>query len=66
MPFTAVSGLGAAAALSVAEEREKEPFLSCDDLLARTSLSKTLVDTLKEMGSLGSLPNSAQVSLFDF
>ena len=66
LPFTAVSGLGAAAALSVAEEREKEPFLSCDDLLARTSLSKTLVDTLKEMGSLGSLPNSAQVSLFDF
>ncbi|MBQ3133330.1 MAG: PolC-type DNA polymerase III [Clostridia bacterium] len=66
LPFTAVSGLGAAAALSVAEEREKEPFLSCDDLLTRTALSKTLVDTLKEMGSLGSLPNSAQVSLFDF
>ena len=66
LPFTSVAGLGEAAAYSVMQERERETFFSCDDLLARTSLSTTLVDTLKAMGALGNLPSSAQVSLFDF
>ena len=61
-----MAGLGEAAAYSVMQERERETFFSCDDLLARTSLSTTLVDTLKAMGALGNLPSSAQVSLFDF
>lgn len=66
LPFTSVAGLGEAAAYSIMAERERESFFSCDDLLARTSLSSTLLDTLKTMGALGNLPNSAQVSLFDF
>mgnify|MGYP006961039582 CR=1 FL=1 len=42
------------------------PFLSRDDLRTRSKLSKTVIDFMGDLGLLGDLPESNQLSLFDF
>ena len=42
------------------------PYLSKDDFRQRTKVSKTLVDLMADMGLLGDLPETNQLSLFDF
>lgn len=64
LPFTALKGLGAAAAASLAEAGRKGPYLSIDDITARSGVSKTVIDLLREHGSLSSLPESSQMCLF--
>ena len=63
--ITSISGLGESVAISIEEAARKGPFLSRDDLRARTRLSSTLIDLMDSMGILGSLPESNQISLFD-
>lgn len=65
MPFTAIKGLGSAAAETIVEARKEEPFFSKDDLMARTKISKTHLEQLEALGCLDDLPDSAQISLFD-
>ena len=50
----------------VKEAREKRPFSSIEDLAARTKLSNQHIETLKKYGVLKDLPESDQLSLFDF
>ncbi|MBR2066849.1 MAG: PolC-type DNA polymerase III, partial [Solobacterium sp.] len=64
-PFIVVDKLGESVATSIEEEREKGEFISQDDLLKRTKLSSSLLAELKRLGSLGNLPESNQISLFD-
>ena len=40
--------------------------LSKDDLRTRSKLSKTVVDLMGDLGLLGDMPESNQLSLFDF
>jgi len=63
-PFNAIAGLGLSAAQSVVKAREEEPFLSVEDLSNRTSLSKTIIENMYNMGILDILPKSTQMSLF--
>ncbi len=63
-PFTSIDGLGENVALSIVEAREKEPFLSKQDLLKRTGLSTTLCKKLESMGVLEGLQEENQLSLF--
>ena len=42
------------------------PFLSKDDFRQRTKLSKTVIDLMDDLGLFGDLPESNQLSLFDF
>ena len=42
------------------------PFLSRDDFYDRTKTPKKCVDEMAEMGLLGDIPLSNQLSLFDF
>lgn len=42
------------------------PFLSKDDFRQRTKVSKTVVDLMDTLNLLGNLPESNQISLFDF
>lgn len=65
MPFSALSGVGEAAAQSIVEEREKEPFLSVDDLRERAKLNKSVIEVLRSNGALGGLSESDQLSMFD-
>lgn len=63
-PFTVIDGLGTNVALSIVAAREQGEFLSCEDILKRTQLSSTMLDKLKGMGCLGSIPDTNQISLF--
>ena len=61
----ALSGVGEAAAVSIAQEREKEPFLSQEDISVRCGKASTaVVQSLKEVGALNGLPESNQLDLF--
>ena len=51
-------------AKKIVEERERGPFLSCEDIQKRGKISKTLMDKMKEMDILKDLPDSNQLSLF--
>ena len=65
-PFSTIDGLGGKNAETVIIERNKRPFSSEKDLLARTHLTSTNVDKLRKLGALGDLPKDIQFSLFNF
>ncbi|WP_020008645.1 PolC-type DNA polymerase III [Salinicoccus albus] len=64
-PFIAVPGLGASVAKRLVEARETESFISKEDLNKRAGVSQKIIDYLTELGSLGHLPDKAQLSIFD-
>ena len=63
-PFNAIEGLGDTVAKAIVAEREKQPFISIEDVQKRGKVSKTLIDKMVSMGILKDLPDSNQVSLF--
>lgn len=63
-PFTTVDALGANVAESIIRAREEQPFLSKEDLMLRTQLSKTLVERLDGLNALEGLDERNQMSLF--
>ena len=63
-PFNAIEGLGDTVAKAIVAEREKQPFISIEDVQKRGKVSKTLIDKMTEMGILKDLPDSNQLSLF--
>ncbi len=65
-PFSSIEGMGDKAAEAVAEAAKDGPYLSKDDFRQRTKASKTVIDYMAKMGLLGNLPESNQLSLFDF
>ena len=64
-PLNAISGLGTNAALSIVEERKKEPFSCVDDLIERAKVNKTVVETMKKHGCLSGMRQSSQLSFFN-
>ena len=64
--FSSIDGLGEKAADAIVEAAKDGPFLSKDDFRQRTKVSKTVVDLMDSLGILGDLPESNQISLFDF
>ena len=70
-PFSVIEGMGgiAAEALAVAAHAETErgeKFLSKDDIRQKAKVSKTVLDNMADLGLLGGLPESNQLSNFDF
>ena len=61
-----IDGMGEKAAEAVEEAAKDGPFLSKDDFRQRTKVSKTVIDLMANMGILADLPESNQLSLFDF
>ena len=61
-----IEGLGDKAADAVVEATKDGKFLSKDDFRQRTKVSKTVIDLMDDLGILGDLPESNQLSLFDF
>ena len=64
--LSSIDGLGEKAADSIVEAAKDGPFLSQDDFRTRAKVSKTVVDKMVELGILEGLPESNQLSLFDF
>ena len=64
--LSSIDGMGEKAADQVVEAAKDGPFLSKDDFRERTKVSKTVVELMDKLGLLGNLPESNQISLFDF
>ena len=64
--LSTIDGLGDKAADQLMEAAAQGPFLSRDDLRQRSKLSKTVIDLMGDLGLLEGLPESNQLSLFDF
>lgn len=64
LPYMAISGVGETAARTIAEEYEKKPFNTVEELQERTRISKTNIESLREFGVLDGLPETDQLSLF--
>lgn len=64
--LSSIDGLGEKAADAIVEAAKDGPFLSKDDFRQRTKVSKTVVDLMDTLNLLGNLPESNQISLFDF
>ena len=65
-PLSSIDGMGDKAAEAVELASKDGKYLSKDDFRQRTKASKTVIDKMAELGLLGDLPESNQLSLFDF
>ena len=67
MPFGALSGVGDNAAIALANAREGcSEFVSIDDFAQKASASSSVIEALRQVGAFGDLPETRQMSLFDF
>ena len=64
--LNSIDGLGEKAADAIVEAAKDGSFLSKDDFRQRTKVSKTIIDLMDSLGILGELPESNQISIFDF
>lgn len=62
--FVALAGLGENAAKSLAEEFEKKPFETVEEIKSRAKINKAGIEALREHGVLGGLPETDQLCLF--
>ena len=63
-PMIALQGVGENAAINIQKERENGEFISKEDLRKRTKISKTVIETLTNHGSLENMSDKNQLSLF--
>ncbi len=64
--LSSIDGMGEKAADAVVEAVKDGPFLSKEDFRERTKVSSTVTELMDSLGLLGDLPESNQISLFDF
>ena len=64
--LNSIDGLGEKAADAIVEAAREGVFLSKDDFRERTKVSKTVIELMDQLNLLGNLPESNQISLFDF
>lgn len=65
-PFNSIDGMGDKAAESLAISAAQGKFLSKDDLRERAKISKSTVELMSDLGIISDLPESNQLSFFDF
>ena len=64
LPFTSIAGLGETAARSLENAAKDGEFYSRDDIRTRAGISKTVMQSLDDMGALEGIPESMQMSFF--
>ena len=64
--LSSIDGLGEKAADAIVEAVKDGPFLSKDDFRMRTKVSKTVIELMDSLNLFGDIPESNQISLFDF
>jgi len=65
-PFNSLPGMGDKAAEQLQIAASQGKFLSLDDIKDRGKVSQTILDTMVELGIINDLPQSNQLSIFDF
>ena len=65
LPFSAIAGLGEAAAKSMYEQANvADPYISCDDLQQRTGITKAVLQSLRDLGVTRDIPETSQMTFF--
>lgn len=64
--LNSIAGLGDNAAESIEADAKNGPYLSIEEFISRTKVTKTNAELLKSLGLLGSIPETNQLSIFDF
>ena len=64
LPFCALSGVGDKAAYAVYDAAHNADYISKDEFQTAAGVSKTVVQALADIGALGDLPDSNQMSFF--
>ena len=64
-PFSVIGGMGGVAAEALAAAAGDGPFISKDDIRQRAKVSNSVLDEMGDLGLLGDLPESNQLSIFD-
>jgi len=65
LPFSAIAGLGEAAAKSLYEESDvNDPYISCDDIQQRTGATKAQLKSMRDLGVLDGIPETSQMTFF--
>lgn len=64
LPFIALKGLGESAAIKLVEASKEGSYISVDEVATRSGVSKSVIESLEQIGAMGSLPKSSQTSLF--
>ncbi len=63
--FNSIDGLGENAADSIVEACKAGPFTSKEDFKSRAHVSQTIADDMADLGILGVIPETDQISIFD-
>ena len=65
LPFTAIRGLGDAAAVALEQATmHGQEYISVEELQQASGVAQSVFDKLRAVGALGSLPETSQVDLF--
>ena len=64
LPFVSLKGLGASAAIALEKAGKEGPYLSVDEVSTRSGASKSVIELLREHGSLAGLPETSQMTFF--
>lgn len=64
--FSSIEGMGETAAELLEDAAKEGKFFSKDDMKARAKLSNTIIETMTRLGLLEGMPQSNQLSIFDF
>ena len=65
LPFSAIAGLGEAAAKSMYEKADPtDPYISCDDLQQRTGITKAVLQSLRDLNVTAGIPETSQMTFF--
>lgn len=64
LPYQALKGVGASAALAIEKAYKDGPFTTMEDLTNRTGINKTALQALRESGVLEGMAETNQLSFF--
>lgn len=64
LPFSALKGVGAAAAKSLEDAGKEGTYISVDEIQNRAGISKSVIEMLEQAGALEGIPKSSQMSFF--
>ena len=64
LPYASLKGVGESAAIALEKAAEQGGYLSVEELQNMSGVSSAVMETLRQAGALGDLPDSNQLSFF--